>query len=112
MKILNIDFLFTNVPLEGTIYICTYPLFENNKRVEENLKEGKGREFKELLYLVTKESYFIVNGKLYKKIDGVASGSPLGRTLDNIFLVYFAQNWLQNCPSEIFFPKFSKWSRY
>ena len=108
MKILNIDFLFTNIPLEGTIDICTYPFFENNKRVEDL----SGREFKELLYLVTKESYFIVNGKLYKKIDGVASGSPLGRTLDNTFLVYFAKNSLQNCPSEIFFPKFSKWSRY
>ena len=49
-------------------------------------------EFKELLSLVTKESYVIFNGKLYKQVDGVAMGSPLGPTLANVFLVYFEKN--------------------
>ena len=38
-------------------------------------------EFKELLSLATKESYFNFNGKLYKQVDRVAVGSPLGSTL-------------------------------
>ena len=31
-------------------------------------------EFKELLSLAAKESYFIFNGQLYKQADGVAMG--------------------------------------
>ena len=57
-------------------------------------------EFKELLSLATKESYFIFNGQLYKQVDGVAMGSPLGPTLANTFLVHFEKNWLQDCPSD------------
>ena len=57
-------------------------------------------EFKELLSLATKESYFVFNGQLYKQVDGVAMGSPLGPTLANAFLVYFEKTCLQNCPSD------------
>ena len=69
------------------------------------LKIWKGRrffkiEFKELLFLAKKESYFLFNGQLYKQVDGVAMGSPLGLVLANAFLVHFEKNWLQNCPSD------------
>ena len=57
-------------------------------------------DFKELLSLVTNESYFIFNAKLYKQVDGVAMGSPLGPMLANAFLVHFEKNWLQNCLSD------------
>ena len=40
-------------------------------------------EFKELLSLAAKEFYFIFNGKLCKKVNGVA----MGPTLTNVFLV-------------------------
>ena len=42
----------------------------------------------------------IFNGQLYKQVDEVAMGSPLGPTLANVFLVHFEKNWLQNCPSD------------
>ena len=42
----------------------------------------------ELLFLATKESYFIFNEILYKQIDGVAMDSPLGLTLANAFLCF------------------------
>ena len=57
MRSLDIDSLFTNIPLEETIDICTNTLFENMKK-EEGLPKI---EFKELLSLATKESYFILN---------------------------------------------------
>ena len=44
------------------------------------------------------ESYFIFNGLLYKEIDGVAMGSPLGPSLTNTFLSYHEKNWLNNFP--------------
>ena len=55
-------------------------------------------EFKELLSLTTKESYFIFNSQLYKQVDEVTMDSPLGPTLDNAFLVHFEKNTFQSCP--------------
>ena len=96
MGILDVDARFTNIPLEKTIDICTNALFENTKK-EKSLSKI---EFKELLSLATKESYFIFNGKLYKYVAGVAMGSLLGSALANAFLVHFEKNWLQNYPSD------------
>ena len=57
MGSLDVDSLFTNIPLEETIDICTNTLFENLEKVKSLSK----MEFKELLFLATKESYFIFN---------------------------------------------------
>ena len=54
MGSLDVDSLFTNIPLEETIDICTNMLFENMERVEGLSKI----EFKELLSLATKKSCF------------------------------------------------------
>ena len=92
---LDVDFLFTNIPLEETIDICLNTLFENMEKV------GLSKiEFKKLLSLATKESYSIFNRKLYKQVGGVAIGSPLGLTLVNAFLVHFEKSWLQNSASD------------
>ena len=96
MGSLDVDSLFTNIPLEETIDICTNSLFENMEKVEGLSKI----EFKELLSLATKESYFVFNGQLYKQVDGVALGSPVGPTLAKAFLFHFEKNWLRNCPSD------------
>ena len=48
--------------------------------------------------MATKECYFILNGLLYKQIDGVAMGLPIGPSLANAFLSYHEKNWLKNCP--------------
>ena len=95
MRSLDVDSLFTNTPLEETIDIYTNKLFEITIRVESLSKI----EFKELISLATKKSCFIFNGKMYKRVDEVAMGSPIGPNLANAFLVYFENNSLQNCPS-------------
>ena len=93
---MDVDSLFTNIPLEETIEICTNELFKESETVEGLSKT----DFKELLSLATKDSHFIFDGTLYKQIDGVAMGSPLGPTLANAFLVYHEKNWLEHCPEE------------
>ena len=55
---------------------------------------------KDLLFLATKESRFILNNILYKQIEGVAMGSPLRPSLANAFLVYHKQNLLDSCSLE------------
>ena len=56
----------------------------------------KKSEFKDLLTLATRESYFIFTNILYKQIDGVPSGSTLGPPLVNAFLAHHEQNWLDS----------------
>ena len=94
MGSLDVDSLFTNIPLDETIDICINQLFENTDTVEGFAKP----ELKQLLCLGTKESYFIYNGLLYKQTDGEAMGSPLGPSLANAFLSYHEKNWLNSCP--------------
>ena len=94
MGSLDVDSLFANIPLDETTDICVNQLFENTDTVEDFTKS----ELKQLLCLVTKESYFIFNGLLYKQIDGVVMASPLGPFLANAFLSYQEKNLLNNCP--------------
>ena len=49
-----------------------------------------------LLKLATSESSFIFDNILYKQIDGVAMGSPLGPTLANAFLCHYEKLWLDS----------------
>ena len=93
---LDVDSLFTNIPLEETINICTNLLY-NNEDVIEGINKS---EFKNLLSLATQESYFIFNDVLYKQKDGVTMGSPLGPTMANVFLSFYEIKWLEQCPKE------------
>ena len=68
MASLDVESLFTNIPLEETIKNCVNDLFSNN------FYSGKlsRKDLYELLKLATTESSFIFDNKLYKQIDGVA----------------------------------------
>ena len=73
---------------------CTCDLHNKNLY---NGKLSKKDRFK-LLETATSESSFISDYQLYKQIDGVAMGSPLGLTLANSFLCHYEKEWLDNCP--------------
>ena len=88
MGSLDVDSLFTNIPLDETIDICINQLFENTDTVEGFTKS----ELKQLLCLAAKESYFLFHGLLYKQTHGVAMRSPLRPSLDNAFLSYHEKN--------------------
>ena len=90
----DVTSLFTNIPLDETIEICIDKLYHRKKKIKGLLK----RHCKELLTLATKSSCFIFNMTYYRKLDGVAMGSPLGPTLANVFLCHHEKAWLENCP--------------
>ena len=94
MASLDVDSLFTNVPLDETIKICIDKLFKSDMTVSGLNK----KEMFEMLSLTLKESIILFDNKYYSQIDGVAMGSPLGPTLANIFLCYHESNWLKDCP--------------
>ena len=96
MGSLDVDALFTNIPLIETIDICVSLLYKD-KDVVNNISRD---DFRKMLVTVTQDSFILFDGEYYKQTDGVAMGSPLGPTLANIFLGFHEQNWLNSCPTE------------
>ena len=82
--------LFANIPLEETIGICVYNLYNDN----ENPPNIPKHNFCNLLNIATKETL------KKKQVDGVAMGSPLGPALANIFMCSFESKWLCDCPHD------------
>ncbi len=58
-------------------------------------------------WIAVKDCYFLFNNQVFRQIDGVAMGSPLGPTLANAFLTLYEDKWLNECPVE-FKPSFYK----
>lgn len=95
MGSLDVDSFFTNIPFDKTIQICINQLFGNSDMVQR----FKQSQRNQLLWLVTMESYFILNTLLlYKETDGVAMGSHLGPSFANSFLSYHEKSWFKDCP--------------
>ena len=91
MAILDVESLFTNISLNETINNCVSDLHN------EDLYKGKlrKRDLFKLLETETSESSFIFDYLLYKQVDGVAMGSPLGPTLANAFYATMKKNgWI------------------
>ena len=89
----DVESLFTNIPLEETVEICLNLIYAdkpNNFKYNNFSRE----DFKILLNLAIKETYFLCNSKLYKQIDGVAMGNPLAPVLANLFLSFHENKWV------------------
>ena len=77
--------LFTNVPIDETVDICMDVLYRNDDVDTPWVSEAA---FRHLMLSVTTGVEFSFNDVMYKQVDGVAMGSPLGPVLANIFVVY------------------------
>ena len=83
---LNVESLFTNVPVTDTInIICDY-CYRTPDTSPSIINEEKLRR---LLTLCTKEAPFRhINGTMYRQVDGVAMGSALGVTFANYYMAH------------------------
>ena len=45
------------------------------------------------------ESFFVFDRKLYEQCDDATIGSTLRPALANVFMCYFENMWLENCPA-------------
>ena len=90
----NVDSLFTNIPLEKTIDICVDSLYNDHENTPKIPKDI----FRNLLNVATKESFFMFNNKFFQQIDSAPMGSPLSSALGNIFMRSFENKWLKDCP--------------
>ena len=81
----DVKSLFTNVPIDETIKICLDALYRSDDIAQPCIEEPL---FEKLLRKCTVGVEFSFNDMLYRQIDGVAMGSPLGPILANVFLGY------------------------
>ena len=95
--------LFTSVPLDFTIELILNKIY-NEKLISTKLK---CTEMKTLLELCTKDMHFAFDGKIYRQVDGVAMGSPLGPVIANIFMVELEKRLIPTMSDKI-----SLWFRY
>ena len=93
MASLDLESLFTKIPLNETINNCVSDLHNQNFYNGELSK----RSLFKFLQTATSESSFVFDYLLYKQVDGVAMGSPLDPTLANAFLCHYEKEWLNNC---------------
>ena len=105
MGSLDVESLFTNIPLDETINLVTEKVYEKKRKVNGISKQ----DFKKLLEMSTAGTVFYFNGKYYRQKDGVAMGSPLGPALANAFLAHHEVDWLDGCPlsyAPLFFARY------
>ena len=79
--------LFTNVPPDEAIAICAYTLYD----IPDSQPYIPKDVFVELLHSATSTVKFSFDNIIYRQIDGVAMGSPLGPALANIFVGYYEE---------------------
>ena len=94
----HVESLFTNIPLNKVIdIICIDDLFCDTSMIH-NLDCN---DMRELLTLTAYESFFIFDQVMYRQINSVAKGSPLGKILANAFLCHFEKQWLSKCTPDV-----------
>ena len=81
----DVKSLFTNVPILETINICLDTLYRCNEVTRPATDEPI---IKKLLLKCTQDVQFSFNNRMYRQIDGVTMGSPLGPIVASIFLGY------------------------
>ena len=84
MASLDVESLFTNVPISNTIDIISDYVYRNPDKQPPQIPEAILRS---MLQLCTSKSPFISpSGQYYQQVDGVAMGSPLGPTFANYYM--------------------------
>ena len=95
MVSLDIESLFTNIPVEETINIILDKIFIEPDLLYHNFSRTN---FKKLLELAVLDTAFVFNGNSFKQVEGICMGSPLGPCLANIFMCSLEESMLDNCP--------------
>ena len=91
--------LFTNVPLDKVISFCADFLYRSLLTSVPSFPESV---FVELMELATKSVFFSFNDTMYRQVDGILMGSPLGHILGHIFVGFYENLLFNRFPILIF----------
>jgi len=93
---LDVDNLFTNVPVSETIEIILKNVYNNDSIPPPIIPKNI---MKELLYICTTETPFRnINGDIYKQRGGISMGSVLGSTFANYYMCNLENSCFENDP--------------
>ena len=85
-----------------TIQVCADTLYDGDLSPPQFSKEI----FIELMNIATTYAEFSFNNVMFKQIDGVAMGSPLGPALANIFVGYYENKLFQTINEPFFYTRY------
>ena len=91
---LDVESLFTNVPLHRTINIILEKVYNHPSIRHPAIPKNVMREL--LLTCTTEVPFRNINGDMYVQCDGVSMGSPLGPTFANFFMAEVENRALEN----------------
>ena len=90
MASLDVQSLFTKIPLEETITVCCDSLLTNDCKVYNFIRI----DFEKLFRAVVQNNVLNFKGKTSNQIERVSIRFPLGPTLANAFLCFQEEIWL------------------
>ena len=85
----DVTSLFTNVSLTDIIKLCSITLYEDSRTL--TVHPIPQVVFVELMEYATCFVEFSFNNKMYRQIDGISMGLPLGPALANVFVGFYEQ---------------------
>ena len=91
----DVTSLFTNIPLQATVEIILNKIFYEDDYLFHGLNRSN---FQKLLEIAVQDTHFLFNNDIYKQVDGVAMGSPLGPIMANAFMCSLEEQMLDDCP--------------
>ena len=98
MASLDVESLFTNVPVDESIDIILDSVYNHATIPPPKISRAN---LKTLLEICTKEAPFKhIDGSLYVQKDGVAMGSPLSCTIANFYMCHIENEVLESVPSK------------
>ena len=103
MVSLDVVSLFTSVPQDFTINLILDKIYKDKMITTKFSRDN----LKTLLELCTKDMHFSFNDTIFKQVNGVAMGSPLGPVIANIFMVELEELMVPKLAG-----KMSLWYRY
>ncbi|XP_076044710.1 uncharacterized protein LOC143027322 [Oratosquilla oratoria] len=92
---LDVESLFTHVPVDETISIILERVYRSNVPALDIPEDV----LRAMLEICTKEAPFLSHrGELFRQVDGVAMGSPLGVLFANMYMAKVEERTFQNHP--------------
>jgi len=96
MASLDVENLFTNVPVAETINIILEAVYNHQSKIPPAIPKEMLRKL--LIICTTMTPFRAPNGDLYQQINGVSMGTPLGPTMANFYMSYIENKIFEEKP--------------
>ena len=96
LAFLDVESVFTNVPVEETIEIIVQNVYQNAQLPPPNIPKTILQKL--LLICTTKNPFKTPTNEIYQQCNGVSMGTPLGPTFANFYMCNLENKFFNNNP--------------